>query len=1316
MTPVNVPLNKPDIPGVFGPPPKDPDRVPAPPKSPPAPTTARPTNPNGEVDVIPPPRKVCGPGVGWDFEDLDPNESLPIATLQSWHGDGVAGSPFVGIHTVDLDQRAAPAYGNAAPIDRIRPPGWRPDIEGQIGGDYWKFSQTVNAHGDFWVTSRYRRYSWRQHPGDTWDEASTGTLTSPYCRLEANFLTFQMSGGQSTSQRVELQVRNGNTRDYFGIRFSASLGDRSPGSKFGHGTQFPRVPTVPQSFPPSAAGWVVLRSVTSQDQNESDWMQTYVFDVRRFRGKVVRIRIVDDSRSECARFQNGVCQQMAQEHVNADAFQFSNKAPDGTQWMWFDERQCGGVPGVPDECSPIGWVPSEPPLWGVTDAHAHPMANLGFGGHMIWGDVSDSLLDVYDCTRNLPAIPGPGGRDAITQPAESTACYLSGDIVAIVGATGMAACTLLDAVPFVGFGAASLCHGAIAAAEAVLLTTPMLEGLRLHGADKFASGALDMGLMFGKSWLWLEQFYATPKGNLSLDFEPGLMASFDAWSNAKPTLDWYRDPSANPPEKVDWHSFTGLGKSHNLYQADMIRRAFQGGMRLGVWDVVSSRALGLVADGSTYSDWRALKDETDAAKRIVSTSLNDIAEIAYDPAAAERIIRSGRMAVILGTEVDELGRARPDGMAWPRSPHTSPDSMQKQIDDLWELGIRKITPVHSSNNPIGGAAIFTEKYASANHFLNATPEDQDPDFFDLAPVRFILDRSPWMPFDLILGDFQIFRDIAGDGVQPWNPHGWFDLDTRAPANDGIVNGVEQITYRLGIGKPKGSDGSDRKSLKDNLKWLPPQEVLGKQILIPTTIGDMATFIRPIGQCNLINTVKPRYANSFGADVDTQYVKADGHRNALGLFRAGGNDGETFLRAAMKRGMILDVDHMSQNMRIDAYKLAADYASEARAAMPDPCAGANVKCGDYPFMGVHTTVRELEKEGSGLDDFRSAFGANDESTRTPSEIEHVVENGGAIGVFPRGSAFIPPNTAQQDVHGNVTGGRCNRNQDCLSWQPDGVSVTWPACNAVSHTCTLPDTYKPGVVFRNWELPQEVANDCDTSSKTFAVKYLWLMKKAKGRGLTLTTDLNGLIGGPNPRFGGATPGKDVCGGNKRDVLDPPGDQLYPPPGSPPATLFSWGVIGPEMQKQEHSGVWYADYNAKSSDSDRAKAWTDTLPHKRWRQAVARSNSEVREDFAPRYRIDENVYFNDHGPELPIRKWSDQNGNEPGAQMFPMKRWRNWQSGWDFNLDGLQHIGLLPDLIQDMRNVGVQWEQLGPLFRGAREYVDMWKRSVSLGLAHP
>ena len=83
-----------------------------------------------------------------------------------------------------------------------------------------------------------------------------------------------------------------------------------------------------------------------------------------------------------------------------------------------------------------------------------------------------------------------------------------------------------------------------------------------------------------------------------------------------------------------------------------------------------------------------------------------------------------------------------------------------------------------------------------------------------------------------------------------------------------------------------------------------------------------------------------------------------------------------------------------------------------------------------------------------------------------------------------------------------------------------------------------------------------------------------------------------------------------------------------------------------------------------------------------------------------IDEKVYFNDHGPELPIHHWDDQEGNRVGQQLWPMQRWNRYFAGWDFNLDSLQHIGLLSDLIQDMRNVGVQWEQLGPLFRAVRK----------------
>jgi hypothetical protein len=197
-------------------------------------------------------------------------------------------------------------------------------------------------------------------------------------------------------------------------------------------------------------------------------MQTYVFDVTPFRGREVRIRIVDDGRSECGQILDHTCLAMEPEHINADLFLFADSAPIKTAWMRFDGDRCGGI-GFGQGCSPIGRVPSAPPLWGITDAHSHPMANIAFGGHVIWGDVTDPLDNVYSCNQNLLEIPGPGGRPAIGNPDQSHTCYLAGDVnlIAVISA-GIAAhlgCAALFTVPFVGVGAAAICHEAISAAE-----------------------------------------------------------------------------------------------------------------------------------------------------------------------------------------------------------------------------------------------------------------------------------------------------------------------------------------------------------------------------------------------------------------------------------------------------------------------------------------------------------------------------------------------------------------------------------------------------------------------------------------------------------------------------------------------------------------------------------------------------------------------------------------------------------------------------------------------------------------------------------
>ena len=45
-------------------------------------------------------------------------------------------------------------------------------------------------------------------------------------------------------------------------------------------------------------------------------------------------------------------------------------------------------------------------------------------------------------------------------------------------------------------------------------------------------------------------------------------------------------------------------------------------------------------------------------------------------------------------------------------------------------------------------------------------------------------------------------------------------------------------------------------------------------------------------------------------------------------------------------------------------------------------------------------------------------------------------------------------------------------------------------------------------------------------------------------------------------------------------------------------------------------------------------------------------------------------------------------------------------DFNFEGLVHIGLLPELIEDARNDAISEDDLDPLFRSAEGYIRMWE----------
>lgn len=51
-------------------------------------------------------------------------------------------------------------------------------------------------------------------------------------------------------------------------------------------------------------------------------------------------------------------------------------------------------------------------------------------------------------------------------------------------------------------------------------------------------------------------------------------------------------------------------------------------------------------------------------------------------------------------------------------------------------------------------------------------------------------------------------------------------------------------------------------------------------------------------------------------------------------------------------------------------------------------------------------------------------------------------------------------------------------------------------------------------------------------------------------------------------------------------------------------------------------------------------------------------------------------------------------------------------DYNIDGFMHVGMLPELIEDLRNTNVSDESIDDLFRSAEAWLRVWERSVARG----
>jgi len=149
---------------------------------------------------------------------------------------------------------------------------------------------------------------------------------------------------------------------------------------------------------------------------------------------------------------------------------------------------------------------------------------------------------------------------------------------------------------------------------------------------------------------------------------------------------------------------------HQKMWIDWVRRAWQNGQRVMVALAVNNKTLAdaFSGPGDGPDDDAASADlQTDEMKQLVSRHA-DFMEVAYGPDDLYRIIASGKLAVVLGMEIDHIGNLA------AASTGDEP-AVQAEIDRLFNNGIRYIFPVHVLDNPFGGTAIYQTLFDLSNN-------------------------------------------------------------------------------------------------------------------------------------------------------------------------------------------------------------------------------------------------------------------------------------------------------------------------------------------------------------------------------------------------------------------------------------------------------------------------------------------------------------------------------------------------------------------------------------------------------------------------
>ncbi len=420
---------------------------------------------------------------------------------------------------------------------------------------------------------------------------------------------------------------------------------------------------------------------------------------------------------------------------------------------------------------------------------------------------------------------------------------------------------------------------------------------------------------------------------------------------------------------------------------------------------------------------------------------------------------------------------------------------------------------------------------------------------------------------------------------------------------------------------------------------------------------------------------PGIRNLFDAN-DAPKLKG-GHANTLGLNRYG----TVVLEELMKRGMIIDVDHMSEKSTDAALALAEEHR--------------------YPVICSHTWFRDLLFSGEVEFDRlkHEQYGTSDvhkvahEAGKRGDQIERIGRLGGVVA----------PIINQGDIAGLR---RC---------MPELVSKIPRPCAGSSTSWGQAFLYAVNKMGgRGVAIGTDINGAAALPGPRFGSFAAFGAHKDARRELDRREEIDQQTNG----VAYDTPLRD----HRWYRFDPSGTSGYDEEEGRIWQAIAQYTAGFNPAVQDHLPSDFPEPSVhqfmEAMEAHQDQPWVDRMTEGFWAADEAKLVDDKELDdwpkekragyFAKKKITGPGKFHDEHAQKLIERvnaiweKWEQMHGDNRPLVRSTAGAHRDF----DINVDGMAHYGMLPDFLQDLRNSGLTSEDLAPLFRSARDYVRMWE----------